>query len=624
MKKSFRIGYNRYYRDDIFENHLEFIKNNLDTIDEIALFVEFSHYGYWPMEYTLENTRIIKDRIKRYKEAGVKSAGINILCTVGHLEEGWDVFPRADLQYMVNEQGEESTSCLCYSTDEFLEYTTKRYAEYAKTDTDFIWIDDDIRPGNHGVVRNNCFCPACIGKFNELKNTSYSREELVNAIERNTDLKSEWNVFHSQLVTKALETIKNAVHNINPDIKIGYMSGFDNAKKEWILASGSTMGRPGGGFYNDKYPIQVVEKYYNVQYQLENYPETIDDIQYEYEAFNFQTLEKSVRFSELETSLAIMGGCNGMLYNNNTFTDMQNFHDMVAASAKKWDVLTEINKDLKPYGVYSSNTIFARTLCELGIPFTAYKDHAVASAIIEQQWNKFDDAAIEKLLKKNVFTDGRGLEILTERGFCKYLGGKVKKSYSNGMSERFGNHELNGDYKGFYRDVIMNFTGVNKGFAYELEPNEKAEVVANLETITHKDVGCSLYVYESDSGAKFAADGHLYPNSSKTAAKKEQITNIIDWLSNGKLPLIIKKPVKIMPAVMSNENGDMSIMLINASFDNTGSFECTIRNNKDFYAIDNNGDLIPVTQRRSGNETILTIDNINGWDYILLTNKIVK
>ena len=49
----------------------------------------------------------------------------------------------------------------------------------------------------------------------------------------------------------------------------------------------------------------------------------------------------------------------------------------------------------------------------------------------------------------------------------------------------------------------------------------------------------------------------------------------MDWLSDGKLPIIIKKPVKIMPAVMANDSGDMSIMLINASFDNTGSFECS-------------------------------------------------
>ena len=72
MKRAFRIGYNRYYKDDIFENHLEFIKKNIKTIDEIAMFVEFSHYGYWPVEYTMEHAKIISDRVKRYKEAGVQ------------------------------------------------------------------------------------------------------------------------------------------------------------------------------------------------------------------------------------------------------------------------------------------------------------------------------------------------------------------------------------------------------------------------------------------------------------------------------------------------------------------------------------------------------------------------
>ena len=621
MKRAFRIGYNRYYRDDIFEKHLEFIKKNIKTVDEIAMFVEFSHYGYWPIEYTLEHAKIISDRVKRYKEAGVKSVGINILCTVGHLEEGWDVFPHADLQYMENENGEQSKACLCFSGDDFLDYISKRYSVYAKTGTDFIWIDDDIRPGNHGVVRNHCFCPNCIKKFNEINKTNYNRNELVKALENNIDLKEKWNSFHENAVLKVFETIKEAVNKANPNVKLGYMSGYDNVIPSWMQGCGAVMGRPGGGFYNDKYPLQVFEKYYNVQYQLEKYPNTITDIQYEYEAFNFQTFEKSVRFSELETSLALMAGCNGVLYNNNTFSDMQNFYDMVCASSKKWNVLTKINKNLKPCGVYLTNTIYARTLNELSIPFTVYKDNSVSASVIGEQWQKLTDAEIEQILNKNVLTDGRGLEILSERGFEKYCGGKVKNAYDNGMSERFSNHELNGEYKDFYRDVIMNFVGFNKEKAYELEPSEKAEIVSNLETITHKDVGCASYVFQSDKNTRFAADGHLYPNSAKTAAKKEQILNIIDWLSDNKLPVVIKKSAKIMPAVMSNSEGDMSIMLTNASFDETGSFECVIRNNKKFYIIANNGELIKAKQIQKDDETVVTIDNINGWDYILLTNK---
>ena len=35
MKKALRIGYNRYYCDENFKEHLEFVKKNLANIDEI-------------------------------------------------------------------------------------------------------------------------------------------------------------------------------------------------------------------------------------------------------------------------------------------------------------------------------------------------------------------------------------------------------------------------------------------------------------------------------------------------------------------------------------------------------------------------------------------------------------
>lgn len=49
------MGYSRYYDEQIFEQHLAFVKNNLDVLDEITVFADFSHYGYWSLEYTTEN-----------------------------------------------------------------------------------------------------------------------------------------------------------------------------------------------------------------------------------------------------------------------------------------------------------------------------------------------------------------------------------------------------------------------------------------------------------------------------------------------------------------------------------------------------------------------------------------
>ncbi len=43
MKKALRVGYNQYYTDAEFEKHLAYVTENLDVLDEIAMFTEFSH-----------------------------------------------------------------------------------------------------------------------------------------------------------------------------------------------------------------------------------------------------------------------------------------------------------------------------------------------------------------------------------------------------------------------------------------------------------------------------------------------------------------------------------------------------------------------------------------------------
>ena len=40
MKKAFRISNDRYFSDKEFEKHIEFVKKNIDTIDEAAIFFE--------------------------------------------------------------------------------------------------------------------------------------------------------------------------------------------------------------------------------------------------------------------------------------------------------------------------------------------------------------------------------------------------------------------------------------------------------------------------------------------------------------------------------------------------------------------------------------------------------
>ncbi len=616
MKKALRIGYNRYYNDEVFAQHIEFIKKNIDVIDEITMFAEFSHYGYWPLDYSKNHAQLMKKRIEEYRNAGVKRVGINLLCTIGHIEEAWDIFERADFQYMVNENGVESRSCLCMSGDDFLEYTKKRYAIYADIGADFIWIDDDLRIGNHGVAQTGCYCDRCISFFNEKTGSSYDRDGLVNAINKDESVKKAWDNFGNAKIIRLCEVIKDAIKNTNPSTGIGLMTCEAMAKKEFTDAIGATLARPGGGAYTDAAPNEYFLKSCIIATQTENYPDHIDDIQYEYEAFNYQKLDRSVHLSELETSLMLMSGCNGVLYNNFLFDDRQDMCDMLRGSQKKWSELVRLNSGCKNAGVYCSNSIVAFHLNEIGIPTTPTIKNAAAGIVLGDDLTKLSDEEIARLLRLNILTDGKGVEILHTRGFGDACGAKVKKSYTNGMAQRFTEHKLNGEFKNYYRDTYMNF--YYEGDAYEFELSDNAETMALLETIAHSPVGISTYIHENGD-AKFAADGYLMLGQQKSPAKKKQLTNLFDYLSGGKLPIKIDAEIKVIPKVTTDKNGNMNIMLSNASFDKTGSFKCEIRSEKAFYVLGDDGKYTLAKQTCSDGVTRVLIDNLDAWDYILLT-----
>lgn len=623
MKKALRIGYNQYYDDKLFAKHLAFIKENISVIDEITLFTEFSHYGYRDLNTTKENALLLKDRIKQYRTAGVKSVGVNLLCTMGHWEEGWDIFPKAPFPYLVNENGIASLSCLCPANQDFLEHTAKRYALYANIGADFIWMDDDIRPIYHGIVKEYCFCSECLEAFNRENRTSFTREELVEQIRTNPQIADAWEQREYRVMLTLFETIKKAIHTANPAIEIGYMSIPHNAYPEWIEKSGAKRLRPGGGFYSDERPIDLFEKAFNVQYQISICPKDIQDIQYEYEAFNYQTLERSMHLSELETSLSLISGCNGVLYNDDIFYDRQQTVIMLQRSVDKWNTLNRVNSTCSPAGVYCKNVQIAKAFNEISIPVTPYFENSVAAVLMGADLDSMSDSDIRNALQKHLLTDGAGVEVLYKRGFGDFCGGRIKSVYDNGMAERFCDHPVNGEYAHYYRDVFMHFIDVrnHSDDAYEFEPSDEAEILSNLETVTHIPVGCSMYKFETPSGFRFAADGYLFPNTIKTAPKREQLGNLIDWLSGNQLPVRIKDAIKIIPTVTTDSHGGMNMMLTNASFDPSGSFTCVVRNPREFYAIGPSGQLLPIQQTHTAEETMITIENLPAWDYILLTNQ---
>lgn len=159
------------------------------------------------------------------------------------------------------------------------------------------------------------------------------------------------------------------------------------------------------------------------------------------------------------------------------------------------------------------------------------------------------------------------------------------------------------------------------GDAYELEYTDAGECISNLETITHVKGGCSCYIHKGVNGSRFAADGYMMLNAAKSPAKRRQMNNIIDWLSDSSMPIRIEKSIKVIPVITVAENGDMNIMLTNTSFDRSGSFECIVRSDKTFYIINQYGKLESISQKISNGVSVIEIENLEAWNYILLTSK---
>lgn len=615
MKKALRMGCNSYFEEENFAKNLALVKDNLDVVEEITLFTEPTHHGYWPLSMSAETAAILKDRIRRYKEIGVPRVGLNVLCTLGHTEDGASIAPVSDIQYVMNIDGVVSRSCLCPSDDRFMPYIAKRYEMFSQVGADFIWLDDDLRVTGHGIMREACFCPECLKKYNAKFGTSLTIEEVRTRYKNEQSFRDTWRESACDTMLRLLKTIRHAMESTDPTIEIGYMSCLAATVPEWIDACGATLGRPGGGFYNDLMPIQMFEKFFTMQQIVKRYPDIIKDIQYEYEQYNFLTLQKSLHISELETSLMILSGCNGMLYNRWEHT--QDFLDMMRASAKKWDVLADITKDRKPAGVYCVSCWASRCLNEIGIPTTTYKENASLFYILSDEWNDFSDEEIEEMLKTGVYTDGEGLMRLEARGFGD-LGGKIAERYQNGVWEHFPDHPLNGNPRNRERFVSMDI--FHEADAFALTPDEGAETISQLNSAFGGLRGCSAYVYRRRDGSVLAVDGCLIPKQIQTYNKKTQMTNVFELISGNKMPVVIEKSIKVAPVVSTN--GDkMTVLLTNAHFDPTGEFEVKIRTDKELMLLAEDGSFRPIKQTKGEKETVVTVDNIGPWQYLILTTK---
>jgi hypothetical protein len=589
------------------ERVVQYLETYRSACDEVCIFTEgdLMDRHSIPLDEYRSRGVWMSEIIRTLKEKGFKTH-INIMITYGHYEhmENIDYIP--PFPKMKGHNGIIASSIPCPNSAKFKEYIFEKYRIFALCRPDVIWVDDDLRMERHRPVMYGCFCDICMDKFNKLHATSFERESLVNELLKDNypeenELRAKWLEFNRQTCADTLKIIKEAVHGTDKDIVLGLMAveyvnnmySFPDYKLFGEILKNSKrrlVFRCGNGLRDDSIPFSAVYRGINIAYQVKNSIEA--EFVSEVEGIPYQTLDKTPEFTAFEISCQLgLGGVSGLMLNlmdgmGNDWTEQVAYLDMAKRKRPFFKSLSEslqghrqlgfypyLNQSMWAYndtkedlyGFDDLGTRNALKLIELGIPLSHDPDNNLGTIISGKTAKTLSEEQIEELCKKDLYVDGTAAKIINEKkGHTKIFGVECINIPSGGVYEKFTDDKLNGIYNGYNRDsYIRNNMFVEEAIALK---SKGAKALTEIFDYDDKNTGfMGTAIHCNSFGGKNAVMGFspwIYINF---LHKRYQITEVLDWISGGKLPVKVKSPYKIALALWEGDR-DVVIPLYNISF----------------------------------------------------------
>ncbi len=601
---SWRIGLMQWETDAAFARLLALLDEYRAVVDEVALFETITHHLYIPLDDYARRMELAERRMEALRQAGIPSVGINVLTTIGHINEGWSYMPPLPFQAMVGHDGSVSTGCACPNTPEMRAYVRAKYTLVARARPDFVWVDDDIRMHHHGVAYG-CFCPTCLALFAQRAGQSFSRAELVKAFDapEQGSVREAWIEQNIASIESLLADVGEAIRQVDGRIATGLMTagaGWSSysglAFERWFTALGASKARPGGGFYTDATPIEMLDKALECGRQAALLPAATADVQYELENFPYQRLKKSAPALVNECSLALAYGLNGVAFNllgtPTSYEDVRPWAEAIPAARPLWEQWNAHSAGLKVAGLWPawSPRLMARrtvrqgeswlssapqhsinppkVLGEIGLPLAA-EASGCGVVLCGRVAEAFSDAELKAMLAGGVLMDSTALEVLAGRGLGPLTGVRLAKRLDNGLMERFTEDELNGPAAGELRDARIEFWGDAKGMGDVLEPlAEGVRILARLEDYFYRDQGPAMTAFENELGGRVVVMGYAPWIFLHSVSKRRQLQNAADWISRGAMPVRVDEAVPLLSvARLSTDRRRGAVMLLNAGMD---------------------------------------------------------
>ncbi len=659
---SWRVEPTQWMRDEDFERLKAHLLAHRPAVDEISLFLPSGdHAAYDPLDRSERVLKAAAIRIEQFHAAGIPSVGINVLSTLGHTDTpsvhgDKDPMP---FQAMVGNSGAVSTSCACPTDPQLRDYVAQRYAMTARAKPDFIWVDDDLRHVWHGAATYGCFCPICLEAFG----WTDGRQALIAKLNTPGEgaFRQQWSAFCADSMSALCETIRNAIRNVSEEIEIGLMSGgfrfpqfAGHDISRWMKSLGAVRFRPGDGFWCDTNQDDLLRKMFDVGMQVRQIGERPPTVQYEAEGYPYLSLRRSVAMTVNEDEIAFFCGCDGVAYNfmmrdpTQSFAEYEPHIKTIAQKRPFWEALVDeladtrwgglwmayTNQIMTRRNVYEGEDWFANQGCwpfasmgvvRLGVPMTAWREHACGAVLAGRMAEALDDAEIEDLLKGGVYMDDRVLRTLWERGFGELTGVRsAQKAWVAEIREKALDHPLNGADAGNQRDAGIRFTETSEGtgVVHGLEPlHDAVEQLACISTFDGEDAEPCFTIYENPIGGRVAVNAYSPWSAIERAWKRRQVMSVCDWLTHRRLPVVIENHAWVMPFMrLDAQDRPKLLLLFNTTFDNVVPLTLRLRGcsaNTTVAVWDENSEN-PLQTTLAQDGLRVTVPNLRAWRTLVL------
>ena len=185
----------------------------------------------FPMEKHCRMAEIYGKMAERLREERI-TYSINLATSVGHVDcrlKDKDLLPYGKF---TGESLQPADSVYCILDEGWQNYIASVCAVYASTHPTVLMVDDDFRSLNHSAAFG-CFCPIHAKAVSEKLGRELDSGQLLAAVTRNSEegrsVRRAWLEVNFEGQKKAAAGIEQAVHRVDPAIRIGLMNSGEAA-----------------------------------------------------------------------------------------------------------------------------------------------------------------------------------------------------------------------------------------------------------------------------------------------------------------------------------------------------------------------------------------------------------